>query len=166
METNRKEALAQVLTDVLEQMAFMFTDQVDEDQPPEPAEDGLLAKMGFSGPFAGSMMLAVPAETCPLIAENMLGMDADDERAMEKARDALKEVLNVTCGNALTVIAGEEPVFDLTVPEVTEVDSDAWRQLAAHPDTVALLVDDYPMLLRMVMDSQGADVDSGKGSDA
>jgi CheY-specific phosphatase CheX len=79
----------------------------------------------------------------------MLGVGPEDERVMDRARDALKEVLNVTCGGILTHIAGDQPVFDLTVPEVDEVDGEAWRTLAGDAGTAAFMVDDYPALLKL-----------------
>ena len=93
--------------------------------------------------------MTVPVEMCPEIAANVLGVDLDDPDVVVKPLDALKELLNVTCGHVLTALAGDEPVFDLTVPEVTEIDAVAWKKLADAPYTVAFLVDESPVLLQL-----------------
>ena len=148
MTMNHKEILKEVLCDVLEQMAFMFADPISPQDIPGVSENALSTTMHFDGPTTGQLSLSVPAAICPTIAENMLGVEPDDERVLEKAQDALKEVLNIACGNILTLVAGEEPVFDLTIPEVSEISPDEWQSFAADPDTVAFVVDDYPLLLR------------------
>ena len=88
--------------------------------------------MTFVGVMQGSVGVVVLPEMCLEVAANMLGVDPDDEEAMDKGRDALKELLNITCGHLLTNIAGEEPVFDLTVPEVTELSAERWQELKAQ----------------------------------
>ena len=73
--------------------------------------------MTYSGGMTGSISLIVPDDVCPEIAANVLGKDPDDAIVAAQSADALKEVLNVLCGNILTAVAGESPVFDLSVPE-------------------------------------------------
>jgi CheY-specific phosphatase CheX len=143
------EAMQRIFGDVLEQMAFMFADPADTAEVEPMIEAGLRAHMRFRGPFRGELRLAVPQEMCPVLAQNMLGVGPEDERVMDRARDALKEVLNVTCGGVLTELAGDEPVFDLTVPEIDEIVTEDWQGLAEDPDTAAFLVDDYPALLQL-----------------
>ena len=79
--------------------------------------------------------------------EYVLGMDQDDEIVQQRSLDSLKEVLNVICGNLLTVIAGEEPIFNLSVPETDTIGPDEWQQLIDDPDSQGFLVDDNPVLL-------------------
>jgi chemotaxis protein CheY-P-specific phosphatase CheC len=141
------ETAVKVLAGVLEQMAFLFAEIVEKTELPDSCEDAVQACMGFRGPVSGTLSLAVPQSMCPVIAENMLGVEPDDERVMEKAQDALKEVLNVTCGNFLTEIAGEEPVFNLTIPEVTVISADEWLELVQSDATEGLLVDEFPLII-------------------
>ena len=153
MEVNYKEMLNEVFTDICEKLAFMFTEIPDDEEFPEEILDPVKASMTFVGPFKGSLALVVPNEMCPEIAANVLGLDPDDEMMTESAaNDALKEMLNVTCGHVLTSIAGEEPVFDLSVPEVSSLDKDAWKAIYDSPTTCALLVDDSPVLLYLVLE--------------
>lgn len=146
---SNKQVVAEVVCNVLEQMAFMFGDPMELDEISEADGEGVLARMQFKGPFTGSMTLAAPEELCPMLAENMLGVEPDDDRAQEKAHDALKELLNVCCGNVLTSLAGEEPVFDLTVPEVRSLDAGEWQAIVEDERNVGLSVDDCPVMVRL-----------------
>jgi chemotaxis protein CheY-P-specific phosphatase CheC len=152
------EELAQVFTDVLEQLAFMFVDEPDSDGPEEPA-DLAVATMSFNGPFSGQLSLVVPRAMAPTLAANVLGLDLEDGSITQAPYDALKELLNVTCGNLLTAIAGDEPVFDLTVPEIEERPADDWSELSERPNTIHRVVEDFSVLLSLVIEddaTQGA----------
>jgi hypothetical protein len=147
METDPRDVLKQVFVRVLEDYAFLFSDDIEEDVPPSTPGPYLMAGMCFGGPFDGRLVLATPASFAREVAANVLGLDTEDEQAGTSALDALKELLNITCGNLLTALAGEEPVFDLTVPEITPLDDDAWTAALAAPDWIACLVGDWPVLL-------------------
>lgn len=152
MTEDRKNILTRVFTDILEQMAFMFGDKASPDDFRETAEPMLQAQMTYRGNLCGSLSLAVPEAMCPELAANLLGTEPEEAGERHIYIDALKELLNVTCGNVLTAMAGEEPVFDLTVPEVTEL-SDAMRDTMLNDETtVYLLVDEYPAALRLTVE--------------
>jgi hypothetical protein len=59
----------------------------------------------------------------------------------------------VICGNVLTAIAGEGPVFDLSVPTVSNLDGQAWSARLNEPDTCVFLVDDSPVLVHLSSES-------------
>jgi len=149
---SHKELLSEVFCEVAENLAFMFGELAEEDEMPPAPPEGVCASMGFTGAFPGSLAMAVPVEMCREIAANVLGVDLDDPDIEVKPIDALKELLNVTCGHVLTALAGEEPVFDLTVPEVTEIDAAGWKKLVDAPGTVVFLVDESPLLLQLSVD--------------
>lgn len=153
MEINHKELLNEVFSEVAEKLAFMFSDMPDEDEFSDIQSDSIKASMAFAGPFTGSIDIVVTEEMCSEIAANVLGLDFDDELLTENAaNDALKELLNVTCGHVLTSIAGEEPVFDLTIPEIASLNEEQWKEMRDDPTTCALLVDDNPVILRLSLD--------------
>lgn len=143
------DTLRQVFAEVAENLAFMFAEVPEEDEFPEAEPPCMLAQMSFLGPFNGKLYIAVPQHMCPEIAANVLGLDPDDELVVKQPTDALKELLNVTCGNLLTTMAGEDPIFDLTPPEVVVLDKKGWDDFAAAPGTVRFIVDENPVLLRM-----------------
>jgi len=152
MNDERKELLSRVFMDVLEQMAFMFGDTASADDFREISCEILLARMEFHGAMHGSLQLAVPLHMCPELAANFLGTEPEDAEEPRIYRDALKELLNVTCGNVLTSFAGEEPVFDLTVPEVTDLAPDDRELFAQDGSSVFFLVDEHPVAIRLTID--------------
>ena len=113
-----------------------------------------MATMTFEGPTTGRLTLAVPHDMCPELTANVLGLDPDDDAITESAsQDALKELLNITCGHVLTTLAGEEPIFNLSVPEIAPLPNDGWNKLYREAGTCPLLVDDNPVLIHLQLDS-------------
>ncbi|HUW81808.1 MAG TPA: chemotaxis protein CheX [Phycisphaerae bacterium] len=148
MLTEQSQLVAQVFCEVMEKLAFMFGEPADKQRSAPPESAYIQTKMTYTGQTSGMLALTVPASLCPQIAANVLGIDPDDDRAVASSLDALKEVLNVTCGHVLTALAGETPVFDLSVPGTSTLDAGQWTDLLERPDTVALSVDDNVVLLQ------------------
>jgi hypothetical protein len=100
------------------ELAFMLVMPRIEGEPdPPPAEWGHAVRLEFDGPFGGEIRMAITAEMLNPLAENMLGLDLG-EKPPEGVmlEDALKELLNVVCGNVLPAIAGKEAVFNIGGP--------------------------------------------------
>jgi len=142
-----REIFSRSLIDVLEQMTFIFADEAEDEQSCQPPEDSLLARMEFSGEKNGWVSLAAPGDLCREIAVNMLGASAEDLSA-SMIMDALREVLNMTCGRFLTERFGLEPVFDLTVPKVSRLDEAGWQE-AVSEDSIRLCAEDFPLLANL-----------------
>jgi len=143
------EIVSEVFCDVIEKMAFMFGENVAATDLPMSSQRYFLAQMSFDGEREGVLCMAVPVEMCIEVAANVLGVDPDDDFAQDESCDALKEVLNVTCGNLLTALAGEEPVFNLHPPEVSELDEAGWQALLEEEGSIAFNVDENPVLLHL-----------------
>lgn len=154
MQTDRAKTAGEVFCEVIESLAFMFGEPSRKEDLPPAGSSYVQATMTFAGPFKGSLALVVPEEVAPEIAANILGVEVDDEMAREQAEDTLKEVLNVTCGHILTALAGEEPVFNLSVPEIAVTETAAWQAFLNNPDTAVFMVDDSPMLLLLSIDDR------------
>jgi hypothetical protein len=56
----------------------------------------------------------------PELAANMLGMDMDEDVSIEEQQDALRELLNVICGNLLPQLGGTQEIFSIEVPEIID----------------------------------------------
>jgi hypothetical protein len=54
----------------------------------------------------------------PELAVNMLGLDDDVQVSPADQKDALREMLNIICGNLLPALAGDQAVFDIEAPEI------------------------------------------------
>lgn len=147
----KDKVLTEIFRSAAESFAYMFAEPYENVEAPPAPESGLMVKMSFQGALAGDLALLVPETLCPVIAANALGLEPEDEEAASGARDALKELLNVTCGQLLTTLAGEEPVIDLTVPEVSTLEGDCWEAYCAAPSSVLLLLEDEPILLQLTL---------------
>jgi chemotaxis protein CheY-P-specific phosphatase CheC len=73
------------------------------------------AIVSFNGPFSGCLLLSLSSEILPQLSANMLGEQGSSVASLEQ--DALCEVANVICGNALPAIYGFEPIFHLDAPK-------------------------------------------------
>lgn len=140
------ELVRGVFAKVLEKQVFLFAEELDLGGLPEGG-DWVEARMAFHGPFGGSLSLALPKEAEAEIAANFLGKDADDPEAADCAEDSLKEILNVVCGHMLTALAGEEPVFDLSIPKVHPLSGDGLKALAARPGALGFDMEGRPAVL-------------------
>jgi chemotaxis protein CheY-P-specific phosphatase CheC len=127
------EQLSAVAAQVFDAAAF-FSSYPTTDGELTPV-DRVGATITFRGPHTGRISLFMERQLLDTLALNMLG-EADDEDPSERELDALKEVLNMICGNLLTVCYGEEVVFNLSPPEILN-DANA---PAADPDDNAVRV--------------------------
>lgn len=151
MSTNHSEQIVDVFCDVLDKLAFLFGEQIDKTEVPRDVDAGYIVEMSFEGPRRGEIAVLMPKSICPELAANILGISEDDELATQCVQDALKEIVNILCGQLLTSVAGTEPVFDLSVPVIADYDSSLWCSWLDEADSVAFLVDDRPVLVRFIM---------------
>jgi len=98
-------------------MAFIFVAEPDENSP--PPQYTLQARIAYKGPRRGTLQLRCDGRFAAVLAGNLLGVDAADAAAEQQRLDALKELMNVVCGNLVTALYGTEALFELTLPEVT-----------------------------------------------
>ncbi len=141
--------LSQVFCDVLENVGFMFGDPVEKSDLPAEQANCMRAIISYRGPMSGTLTLLAARAIADELIENVLGLDPDDEEAEQAAADAIGELMNVTLGQLLTTVAGEEPVFDLSPPSVDrQIDPAEWAQMIQDAETRGVLVDDAPVLLK------------------
>ena len=115
---NLNEKLYDVTAGVLENLTFLLQMPFEDDEPvADPDEPALAAMVEFSGPFAGGVFLRASLDLSPVVASNMLGLDFGEVATVEQQQDAVKELLNVVCGNLLPALAGPKAMFDVHAPE-------------------------------------------------
>jgi len=110
----------------LEKLAFIFATPEEEDITPEAGESVDVA-IRFNGPFSGGMLVLYPQGDLDELAANMLGLDEADEISADQKLDALKETINIVCGNILPAIGGKKAVFDINSPVVV-TEPGAWLE--------------------------------------
>jgi CheY-specific phosphatase CheX len=119
MQQQTSATLTTIFSEVLANLAFMFTDE--EQVEISPADNWLETVISYQGPTSGTLRFRCTTDFSILLAANLLGVDAQDEEADAKARDAVKEFMNIVCGQLVTALLGSEEVFNLTIPEVVEL---------------------------------------------
>jgi CheY-specific phosphatase CheX len=134
-----------VIGRVLEDASFVFTDELDEAARPDAAAwDALGVALAFSGERSGVFRVWTDRPFAQLLAANMLGIDTDGPAAGEKGTDALKEMVNIIAGNALTALFGDVAVFNLGLP--APADEKIKAADCGRSDAVWLAAEDHRIL--------------------
>lgn len=109
-------ALATIVSDVLGELAFMVSD----DGPSAAPSGGpwLEAEIQYRGPVTGTLRCWCVRAFAVQLTANLLGIEAQDADADAEAEDALREFMNVLCGQLVTAWHGKEAVFNLSIPAV------------------------------------------------
>jgi CheY-specific phosphatase CheX len=106
------QPLQQTCVSVFEQLAFFSTEPADGPTP-STTGDGIVG-VDFMGPLKGRLLVRLSDGALPAFAANMLGTDSAPDA--DRQRDAFGELANVICGNVLPRIAGDDSLFELSVP--------------------------------------------------
>ncbi|MBN2321134.1 MAG: chemotaxis protein CheX [Acidobacteria bacterium] len=96
---------------IFEELGFLMpqSDVCDNFQMDNPG-----SFVTFHGPFNGCLLISLTGEILSNLSSNMLGQEEPASKQMEE--DALRELANVICGNALPAIFGLKEVFHLDTP--------------------------------------------------
>jgi chemotaxis protein CheY-P-specific phosphatase CheC len=113
--------LREIFSDILANLAFMFTD----DDLPEVEVDEVWFEttIRYEGPTQGRLRLYCAQSFMTTLAGNLLGVDPDDSEADIKSVDAVKELMNILCGQLVTQFYGADAVFNLSIPECNQLDT-------------------------------------------
>ncbi len=117
MSEKMKAILTQTAIKTFEELVFLFA-FAEAEADTSQAKGVAVARVGFSGDFSGTLDIKLSAEVLPELTANMLGVDDDEETTLDQQYDALKETLNVICGNLLPAIAGKQKIFNIDPPEI------------------------------------------------
>lgn len=152
MKQQQTATLTAIFSDVLANLAFMFTD--DSPAEPDPAERWLETTIGYEGTTGGgTLKLVCPASFGRVLAANLLGVDETDPQADEKIADAVSEFMNIVCGQVITALHGTEPVFDLTIPQTCELSAPPDLTPSSDPAVSDLTVEGHPVRLSYMSQS-------------
>jgi CheY-specific phosphatase CheX len=147
MKNEDRKILKEVCFGVFEQLAFMFGDELEDDEIETSANKFLQASMGFKGPQQGTVSIVVPMTISTLLTTNILGLEEDQKIDDDSAIDALKELLNTITGRLMTAMFGEDVVMDLTIPVTQEIDRAAWENLVVDSQYLAITIEETPVLV-------------------
>jgi len=132
MRAKLEEIMSKVTIDTLEKLAFMFAFP-DEGEEGPPGDSMIAGSVSFTGPFSGTVIMMISIEVLQELTANMLGLEDGEETTQDHRSDALKETMNVICGNLLPAIAGDDVVFDIGMPGVLPADQEM-KKGAGIPD--------------------------------
>lgn len=127
MQEQKTATLTTIFSEVLQNLAFMFSD--DDDAEVSPGDVWLETEISYAGPARGILRFHCNRDFTMLLAANLLGIGPESVDTATKANDAVKEFMNILCGQLITALHGAEDVFDLTIPQI--------RELAETPDFTA-----------------------------
>ena len=139
MKADLARELKQAASSTFEMLGFLMPEEeMTEEQAEAPVRAS--SRVRFRGPSSGALEMEVAGDFLTELASNMLGMSR--EIVSDKiARDALGEVANVICGNALPALHGTTAVFDLSAPETTSGPLPAFSQPDGPVARIALGLD-------------------------
>lgn len=153
MQAERAHTLIEVLCEVLEKYAFMFGEENAKNELPRTSSDFVQSEITFSGPKQGLISITVPAEICPEITSNVLGMEPESDHELW-GMDAVNELLNVACGRILVALFGDEVIFDISAPQGKKIGETLWNENLNDPNTLGLLIDNSPVLVHFHIDNE------------
>ena len=113
------DRLAELVTRMLEDAAFIFTEPSDPAPPfPTPV---LEARLTFDGPGSGELALTTTPALAQGLAANLLGLEPGDPETGRRAGDALGEFVNMLAGVVVLELFGPKAQTRIGVPEVREL---------------------------------------------
>lgn len=114
IEQSGKIAIGTLMCEVLGTLAFMIR---DDDTPLKTAEGPwITAEITYQGPINGRLRLWTTRAFANELAANLLGIDTNDPEAEDAINDAVREFMNVVCGQLVTAWYGSEAIFNLGIP--------------------------------------------------
>ncbi len=127
------------LAEAMETMAFVSALPPDDAQVAAPTS-AVLLQMKFTGPVSGVVEMVAADQLGQTIAENILPPDPSDPSTAISGDDALKELLNVTCGSLFRNPANQKSGnFDIALPQLTKFDATKdWSRFVESKGTTVL----------------------------
>jgi chemotaxis protein CheY-P-specific phosphatase CheC len=145
MNADDNKLITKVFSSIFEDFAFMFAEEA-LDLEINSIGECFRAKIEFkSKSKKGYLEVIAPKEFCDETAKNILGIDVE-ELPPDSGENALKELLNISCGYFLSEKYGTDEVFDLSIPVTSPVLQKEWNLLYNNVQYTIFLVDDSPVL--------------------
>lgn len=141
--TNTPE-LASIVLDVLGELAFMVTD--DEPLELPMGTVWMEGEVTYTGGVNGRLRCWCTRDFAIRLAANLLGIEADEGEAQVAAEDAVREFMNVLCGQIVTVWHGTAGVFNLSIPTVRECIAAPGEGDLAGQQTAQMSIEGEPLL--------------------
>lgn len=138
-----KTATIKVLEDwammLIEDLPLVSVDTFNNEMPI------FMSWINLHGNISGAVSIVAQKEFMQTLARNLLGQDPDEPLSEDECTDAFKEMGNVLAGNFITEAYGEEIVFDLIHPNVTEIPQTDLARFTNRNIVFGFMADDSPV---------------------
>lgn len=155
MNQDHAEILTESVSEVLETIAYLCPVPVaGEENGQDTDSDGKSDCIGitFQGPVSGKLFITFPDTLSLMIAASMLGIEENDPDLQKKRIDAIKEILNIICGNLLIKLYGESVVFRIGSPYLIEnIEIELREGDYTEMLRTKLMVDEHPVTCVMLI---------------
>ncbi len=116
MPQQKSATMMEIFSEVLANLAFMFSDEGDADFA--SGEEWLETAISYHGTATGALRLRCTREFSKSLCVNLLGGEPAGDEVEAAADDAVKEFMNIVCGQLITAWHGTDDVFNLSIPEI------------------------------------------------
>ncbi|MCI5066673.1 chemotaxis protein CheX [bacterium] len=145
-----QEDFESVNSQIFEDWGLMFVEHLENPSEEFPSDAPVYQSViKFSGEHSGHYHIFCREDFMEALAQNVLG--ELDGCTPEEQRDALQEMANVVCGNLLTKLFGEDHVYELRPPEVTETNIVSLNT-ALEATHCAFMADDCPVVVSLQLE--------------
>ena len=156
MQEQQTATLTTIFSEVLADLAFMFTD--DNQTEPSSDDSWLDTTIAYEGSTCGTLRFRCTTEFSVLLAANLLGTQPGDADADAQAKDAVKEFMNILCGQFITAMHGTEDVFNLSIPTIRELEEAPDLSICDGDQSSTLSVEGHVVQLSYSLDDGNASV--------
>jgi CheY-specific phosphatase CheX len=133
---------------ILEDWAMMITEEVDESECHfNPDEKLYMAWISVEGCVRGALSVVAQLDFIQTLTSNLLGTSANETPTPAECEDAMREMGNVLAGHYFTAAFGEDVVFDLINPTVSEVPFSELEKMASRRVKYYFHADDTPVAI-------------------
>ena len=127
---------------------MMMVDEVAEkDCPFSPDTPLYMSWVDIHGYVSGALSIVAQQNFITTLTCNLLGLDAGETPSEADCHDALREMGNVLAGNYFTEAYGEDVVFDVINPNITEVPFEILESIAARRVKYYFVADESPIVI-------------------
>lgn len=146
-----RQAFLSILTDVVGRFSFGYVDRADPAFTQGCIDQQVSATVAFAAPSPGRIEMAAPLSLCRTLAHAVL-RTAQECIDQDDAEDALRELLNITCGRTVAAFFGNRDQPMLGIPTSCLIDDWAWEGMSQSPHTLIYAVEDKPLMLTFTAD--------------
>ncbi len=143
--------LTTVVMDVLGDLAFMVSDDGRNELP--AGTIWMQGEIGYKGSAQGTLRCWCTRAFAAQLAANLLGIEPNAAEAQIGAEDAVKEFMNVLCGQLVTLWHGTADVYTLSIPTVCECTEAPADLDPESPTAGQLCIDGEPLLFTWCRES-------------